>query len=148
MPKYRATALVIRNSKVLLVRDKGRHDYSMPGGGFKPGESTIQACIREVEKEELKVKVISATRLRNCDLEGQRAYHKVALLVVEGEPHNIDYKELDEFMWWDMKEKIPLQGHVKYILSKCKGLNISDYIGSLYSSSILAQPEQNDHKSR
>jgi ADP-ribose pyrophosphatase YjhB (NUDIX family) len=134
MPEYRATALIIRNDKVLLVRDMGKSDYSMPGGGFKPKESTIQACIREVS-EELKMKVISATRLRVCDLEGQRAYHKVGLLVVEGEPHDIDYRELDGFIWWDMKEKIPLQGHVKYILNKYKGLHISDYISSLYFSS-------------
>ncbi|MDO9333604.1 MAG: NUDIX domain-containing protein [Dehalococcoidales bacterium] len=118
MPRYRATALIIRNDKVLLVRDKGRHDYSMPGGGFKPRESTIQACIREVA-EELKMKVISATRLRSCDHEGERAHHKVSLLVVEGIPH-IDHKELDGFIWWDMKEKIPLQGHVKSILRKYK----------------------------
>jgi ADP-ribose pyrophosphatase YjhB (NUDIX family) len=122
MPRYRATALIIRNDKVLLVRDKGRHDYSMPGGGFKPRESTIQACIREVA-EELRMKVISATRLRICDLEGQRAYHKVGLLVVDGEPH-IDNKELDGCIWWDMKEKLPLQGHVKYILRKYKGMNL------------------------
>jgi 8-oxo-dGTP pyrophosphatase MutT (NUDIX family) len=51
MPGYRATALIVRNNKILLVRDRGRHDYSMPGGGIKPRESTIQACIREVEEE-------------------------------------------------------------------------------------------------
>ncbi|MDD5288917.1 MAG: NUDIX domain-containing protein [Dehalococcoidales bacterium] len=119
MPRYRATALIIRNDKVLLVRDKGRHDYSMPGGGFKPKESTIQACIREVA-EELRMKVISATRLRICDCEGERANHKVGLLLVEGEPH-INHRELDDFVWWNMKDEIPLQGHVKYILRKYKG---------------------------
>ena len=88
----------------------------MPGGGFKPKESTIQAGVREVT-EELRLKVISATRLRYCDLQGKRANHKVCMLVVEGNPH-IDHKELDSFIWWDMKQNIPLQGHVKFILSQ------------------------------
>jgi hypothetical protein len=61
------------------------------------------------------MKVISATRLRNCDIEGRRANHKVAILVVEGEPQ-INRKELDGFIWWDMKKEISIQGHVKYIL--------------------------------
>jgi 8-oxo-dGTP pyrophosphatase MutT (NUDIX family) len=114
--RYRATALIIRNNKVLLVKDKGRHDYSMPGGGFKPKESTIQAAIREVQ-EELKLKATSAKRLRFCDLEGKRANHKVCILAVEGEPR-IDHKELSGYLWWDMKQEIPVQGHVKYILKK------------------------------
>ena len=116
MPRYRATALIIRDNKVLLVRDRGRKDYSMPGGGFKTKESTIQACVREVI-EELRLKVISAKRLRYCDLKGKRANHKVCMLVVEGNAH-MDRKELDSFIWWDMKQNIPLQGHVKYILNK------------------------------
>ena len=88
----------------------------MPGGGFKPKESTIQAAVREVQ-EELKLRVISATRLRFCDLDGRRAYHKVCLLSVEGDPH-IDRAELNGYIWWDMRQKIVVQGHVKYILNK------------------------------
>ncbi len=116
MPRYRATALIIKDGKVLLVKDKGRHDYSMPGGGFKHGETTIEAGIREI-REELRLTPTSATRLRQCDLKGQRAYHKVVLLTTEGEPH-INHGELSEYIWWDMEHQIPLQGHVKYILSK------------------------------
>lgn len=112
--RYRATALIIKDSKILLVRDRHRNDYSMPGGGFKSDESTIQAGIREVF-EELKLKTISAERLRFCDFKGERAIHKVCLLKVEGKPH-IDRHELSEFVWWDMKSEISLQGHVKKIL--------------------------------
>ena len=116
MPRYRATALIIKGSKVLLVKDRGRHDYSMPGGGFKHKESTIQAGIREIS-EELGLRTTSAVRLRHCDLKGRRANHRVVLLTVEGTPH-IDHKELKSYIWWDMKCEIPIQGHVKYILSK------------------------------
>lgn len=112
--RYRATALVIKNDKIFLVRDKGRSSYSMPGGGYKEHENTITAGIREVYKE-TKLRTISAERLRYCDFEGQRAKHKVCLLRVEGNVH-INHKELDGYIWWDMKKDIPTQGHVKKIL--------------------------------
>jgi hypothetical protein len=79
-------------------------------------ESTIQAGIREIA-EELGLKTISATRLRQCDLKGERANHKVVLLEVEGELR-MNRRELAEYLWWNMKDEIPLQGHVKYIISK------------------------------
>jgi len=118
--EYRATAVVMRDDKVLLVRDRGRHDFSMPGGGFKyRGESTVQAGIREVCDEELGgVRVLSAKRLRRCDLDGERAYHKVCQLVITGEPYINQPKELDKVIWWDMKSRLPVQGHVRYILKK------------------------------
>lgn len=121
--KYRATVVIIDNSKVLLVRDHGKSDFSMPGGGYKKGESTIQAGTREVF-EELGIKALSVERLRHCDLDGQRAYHKVCKIVVDNEhkPY-LKSKEIDKIVWWDMKSKIPVQGHVKYILGKLGFLN-------------------------
>jgi len=116
--RYRATVVVIRDGKVLLVRDKGRHDFSLPGGGFKKGESTIQAGIREVGEELGGLEVISTERLRHCDLEGRRANHKVCQLIVSGEPHIRQHHELDKVVWWDMKSNLPVQGHVRYILGK------------------------------
>ncbi len=91
----------------------------MPGGGFRRGESTIQAGIREVTKEELGgLTVVSAERLRQCDLDGDRAKHKVCQLVIEGEPYIEQPKEIDRVIWWDMKSNLYVQGHVKYILNK------------------------------
>jgi len=114
--RYRATAVVIRDGKVLLVRDRGRHDFSLPGGGFKRGESTVQAGAREVY-EELGLKTLSAERLRRCDLVGRRAKHKVCLLEVSGEPY-LKSREIDRFVWWGMEEELLIQGHVRYILGK------------------------------
>jgi ADP-ribose pyrophosphatase YjhB (NUDIX family) len=120
--RYRATAVVIQNDKVMLVKDNMRElQWSMPGGGFKhKEESTIEACIREVTKEEIGgLRILSAERLRQCDFEGQRAKHKVAKLVVDGNAYVKDKHELkDEIYWWDMKSKIDAQGHVYYILNK------------------------------
>lgn len=120
--RYRATVVILREGKLLLVRDKGRHDFSMPGGGFKHSESTIQAGVREVSEELGGLTVVSAERLRYCDFEGQRAKHKVCRLVVTGEPHIRQGHELDKVLWWDMRSPLPVQGHVKRILSRLESV--------------------------
>lgn len=122
MPRYRATVVIIRDNKILLVRDKGKKDYSLPGGGFKKDETTIQAGIREACIEELGgLTVVSAERLYFCDLpNGRRANHKVCRLTVKGDPYIKRTYEIDKIVWWDMNSKIPIQGHVKYIVSILK----------------------------
>ena len=121
--RRRVTSLIIKDGKILLVKDKRRHDYSMPGGGIKRQENTLIAGIRELY-EETKLNTVLAERLRYCDFIGERANHKVCFLVVEGEIH-LDNKELDKFIWWDMKSDIPVQGHVKKILIEYKKRNPS-----------------------
>ena len=53
MKKNRATAIIIRNGKLLLIhRQKpGRDFYVLPGGGVEIEESFEEACIREVKEE-------------------------------------------------------------------------------------------------
>ena len=116
--RYRATVVIFNDDRVLLVRDRGRKDFSLLGGDFKKHENTIQAGIREA-CEELGIKTISAERLRHCDLHGRRANHKVCMIMMDmtHKPY-LKSKELEEFIWWDMKSKIPVQGHVIYILKK------------------------------
>ena len=51
--RVRASALIIRQSEVLLVEfvdENGRH-YNLPGGGMEPDESVIQAVKREANEE-------------------------------------------------------------------------------------------------
>lgn len=120
--RYRATVLATQNGKVLLVRDKGHRDFSMPGGGFKHGESTIQAGVRELGEEVGGLSVVSVDRIRQADFEGARAKHKVCRVEVSGQPYIRQHHEIDKVIWWDMKSPLPVQGHVKYILSKIKEL--------------------------
>lgn len=122
--EYRATAMVIKDGKVLLVRDKGGHDYSMPGGAIenkRDNSITLSAGIREIF-EETKLKAVYAERLFYCDFEGERANHKVCLIKAEGTV-DINRAELDAYIWWDMKDDIPTQGHVKKILYEYKKKN-------------------------
>jgi len=118
--RYRATVVIIRDGKVLLVRDGGKHDYSMPGGGFNKHENTIQAGAREVW-EELGIKAESVLRLRHCDFHGQRSNHKVCqLMISDNQKPYLKSKEIDRIVWWDMKSKLKVQGHVIKILKTLK----------------------------
>jgi 8-oxo-dGTP pyrophosphatase MutT (NUDIX family) len=93
----------------------------MPGGAIENKRDngiTLAAGIREVF-EETKLKAVYAERLFYCDFEGERANHKVCLIKTEGTV-DINRAELDAYIWWDMKNDIPVQGHVKKILHDYK----------------------------
>lgn len=115
--RKRATAVVIRDGKVLLVREKGLVSFSLPGGAIEKGESAVSAAARELN-EELGLNSIKVTRLRGCDYKGSVNEHKVCRVQAEGEPH--PKLEIDRFMWWDRKEPstIAVYPHVNSILKK------------------------------
>jgi len=116
--RSRGTAVVIRHGKVLLVRDKGKHRFSLPGGGIRENEPAASATGRELY-EELGLSPIKITRLRECDFKGTASHHKVCLIEARGEPQ-LRGHELDKFIWWDMKQSIPVFTHVTQILHRMR----------------------------
>ncbi len=86
MKKNRATAIIIRDGKVLLIhRQKpGRDFYVLPGGGVELEESFEEACVREV-KEETGLDVLALhLASRYITLEKEENYY--ATQVTTGEP--------------------------------------------------------------
>ena len=114
--RQRATALVIRDGRYLLVRDKGRNRYSFPGGGIDKGETALTAACRELG-EELGMKAYKAERLFDYESEGSFNDHKVVLVFAGGEPRLND-RELESFRWWDGKENLPVYPHVTSIITR------------------------------
>ncbi|MCH7653590.1 MAG: NUDIX domain-containing protein, partial [Chloroflexi bacterium] len=49
--RQRATAILIRDGDLLLVRDRDRSSFALPGGGVDPGELPISAVARELYEE-------------------------------------------------------------------------------------------------
>lgn len=51
--RQRACAAVIRNGRILMVRQRhaGREFWTLPGGGLEPDESPEQATLRELREE-------------------------------------------------------------------------------------------------
>ncbi len=113
--RIRGTAVVIRNENVLLVRDRGKHSYSLPGGGKNRNEPPLSAAVRELY-EELGMCAVKARRLFACDFKGSFSEHKVSLIETDDDP--AIRTELDSFIWWNMKDPVPRYKHVDYILKK------------------------------
>lgn len=116
--RKRVTAVIIRGGKVLLVREKGLVSFSLPGGAIKNGEPVKSAAVRELY-EELGLHSIKVIRLPGCDFKGSVNYHKACLVQAEGEIQ-LNEQELDEFIWWDIKEPITINSyaHVNNILKR------------------------------
>ena len=114
--RARGTAVVLKDGKVLLVRDRGKHKFSLPGGGTHHNEPSMAAAIRELY-EELGMRARKAERVFKCDFKGSLSHHKVSLIETDDEPR-LQSNEIDKFIWWDMKTDIPRFSHVDQILSK------------------------------
>ena len=57
-----ARGILLQGGKILLVRD-GRHGYyKFPGGGIDPGETPVQALIREVREEAGRIVIEDSVR--------------------------------------------------------------------------------------
>ena len=114
--RQRATALVVRDGRYLLVKDKSHDRYSLPGGGMEQGEAALTAACRELG-EELGMKAYRAERLFDYTNEGSFNDHKVVLVFAGGEPR-INDRELESFHWWDGREAVRAYPHVTSIIAR------------------------------
>ena len=117
----RATALVVRNGKVLLVKHRGAKNYSLPGGRIDGAETSLEAAVREV-REETNLRAYSARRLTHCDFEGSVNRHFVSEVLVGDGEVRLQRKEIERYLWWDGNSSIPANGHV-YRITKFAGIS-------------------------
>ena len=114
MARKRATAIVVRDGKLLLVRDKGKRKFSLPGGGVNRGEPSLAAAARELFEETR----LSPSKVEFlCKYRGAANSHRVFWVEAHGEVHITH--ELDGYVWWDREESIPRLSHVDKILKMC-----------------------------
>ena len=111
--RERATVVVVKEDGVLLARDIGSCHFNMPGGGIERGESPEEAAVRELREE---------TGLTATDTEflfvweSSFARHHAFRIEVSGEIRT--GAEIAELRWWDRKEELLMNQHVKAILGR------------------------------
>jgi 8-oxo-dGTP diphosphatase len=109
-----AAAIVVDDGRVLMVRrrvQEGQLSWQFPAGEVEPGESDLDAAVRET-REEVGLTVTAAHRIgeRVHPVTGRTMVY-VACHVVAGTAHVADTDELDEVEWCD---RVTLARHVPY----------------------------------
>lgn len=104
---YRISLKVIirnENGEILVNREKGRADFSLPGGGWDHGETDIECIKRELFEEvgykgELTAKPVATSR-KPMFMPTKKAW--LLWIVYEVEPENMNFvvgEESDEIMF-------------------------------------------------
>ena len=112
--RNRATALVLKQGRLLLVRERGAKHWSLPGGGMKKGEDPVTAAIRELD-EETKLVATSATYLFHYESPSQ--HHHVCCLEAEGEVELLK-EEIGDYRWWDGETQLSIIESAREIIGR------------------------------
>ncbi|MFA5064706.1 MAG: NUDIX domain-containing protein [Dehalococcoidia bacterium] len=112
--RKRGVAVVLRQGRVLLVRDRGKHKYSLPGGGAHDNERSYEAAARELY-EETGLRTKKSTYIGSFN--GAVSEHKAFLIEAEGHVHLKQHGELGSYLWWNMRSDVPVFAHVRAILA-------------------------------
>lgn len=106
VPRQRATAIVIRDEKILLVRDRTRTSFSLPGGGIESGELNEETTL-------------VATSISYLFQHGGKANnHHVFRIQADGDVDVIADAAVEEFTWWDRASELSIYPHVVRILEQ------------------------------
>ena len=112
--RRRATVVAAQDGRLLLVKERGAHRFSLPGGGIERREGVIEAACREL-REETGLCVLQAKYL--FDHEGRVRLHKVVVADVQGDVR-LQRRELSDFLWWDGKGDIPMLASARSIIQR------------------------------
>ena len=111
---------MIRDGRILVVRDKFRPAFMLPGGGIDEGESPEIAVARELTEET----TLTATAVQYLFThDGKYNHHHVFSVQADG---NVDISHdplVVEYAWWDGGPDVPVHPHVNAILDRMKEIS-------------------------
>lgn len=79
-----ARAIIFRDGAIALIRSRKYGEFKFPGGGIKPGESRLEALVRETREEtglaviRESVRDYGMTRERRLDRSGDAIYEHIS----------------------------------------------------------------------
>ncbi|AMO86680.1 RNA pyrophosphohydrolase [Solibacillus isronensis B3W22] len=102
-----ASAIIIRDNRVLMIRTIDSNSWSIPSGGVEVGETLEEACIREVAEETgYEVKIVKELHTKKTIIKEYKVTTQYFLCEITG--GDIQYKdpdeEIEEISWMNRNE--------------------------------------------
>lgn len=102
-----ASAIIIRDNRVLMIRTIDSNSWSIPSGGVEVGETLEEACIREVAEETgYEVKIVKELHTKKTIIKEYKVTTQYFLCEITG--GDIQYKdpdeEIEEISWMNSSE--------------------------------------------
>ncbi|MGH3799099.1 MAG: NUDIX hydrolase [Pseudonocardiaceae bacterium] len=104
IPMPASLIVVTLASRMLMVFDRWRRQWELPGGMLAPGETARQAAVRELAEEtgiwatDLDFTAVAQFELRRPTRREYAAIYQTALQV---KPQLVVNDEVSDFRWWD-----------------------------------------------
>lgn len=102
-----ASAIIIKDNCVLMIRTIDSNSWSIPSGGVEDGETVEEACIREVAEETgYEVKIVKELHTKKTIIKEYKVTTQYFLCEITG--GDIQYKdpdeEIEEISWMNRNE--------------------------------------------
>ena len=102
-----ASAIVIKDNSVLMVRAKNSNSWGVPSGGIGGNETAKETCVREIfEETGYEAKVVKALHTKNTIIKDYKVTTQYFLCEITGgdiQYHDPD-EEIEEISWKDSFE--------------------------------------------
>ena len=109
----RATAVVVKEGKILLVKHNGENQWALPGGRVTATEEPSLRAVLEVAEE---TGLLIDNPFFVGRYAGTVAAHQIFLAQGDGDPKP-NRRELQDVCWWDGKASLDVQQHVNAIMA-------------------------------
>lgn len=112
-PEIRAAGgVVIHDGRIVVVHRPHHDDWSLPKGKLEPGETWLEAAIREVEEESgLRCRLGGELPSTEYAVDGRSKRVRWWLMRVESDRGFAPSAEIDEMRWVELEEAFALLTH-------------------------------------